>query len=54
MLVGIIPIGLHRGALAEFSFGLTVLVYILVGSCVSVFVVGLRDRESFNKVCEQY
>lgn len=42
MLVGIIPIGLHRGALAEFSFGLTVLVYILVGSCVSVFVVGLR------------
>lgn len=36
------PVGLRGGVLAEFSFGLTVLVYILAGSCVSVFVTGLR------------
>lgn len=41
-LVGIIPIGLCGGFLTEFSFGLTVLVYTLAGSCVSVFVMDLR------------
>lgn len=40
-LVGIIPIGLCGGFLTEF-FGLTVLVYTLSGSCVSVFVMDLR------------
>lgn len=41
MLVSIIPVSLHGGVLDDFYFGLTILLYILAGSLVSIFVTGL-------------
>lgn len=49
MLVDIIPVSLHGGVLGEFSFGVTILAYILAEGCASVFIMDLRvGIESFS------